>query len=240
MGDQKSIVGRLTAGLKEPPYFLAAGLSVNGRDMVRTSVQFLLAAFHLVLWVFVIGNEHHFLEDDGSKYKEVADAAGAVSYANVNQLQSMAFTASTIAFGLVLGALVFHMILKGWDQRGYSDAAEGGELLPSGVTGLINGLLGGSILANTPLFIYVLVDVDRMLYYNKNGAAAAPYPGYEYTHADKEEVGRIVGFKILLLAILKANQTYQEAQAVEKAEVSDEKPAKQERIPLTYPLNTPA
>lgn len=223
--------GSPLAGIFEPPYFLAAGLSWKNKkaDWVRTLVQFAVAAAHLTLWLVVFFRELHFLNDDGSKYKEVANDAGVVLYnANVNQLQSLTFTTSTTAFCLVLGAFALHLVLKGNGFHGYSDASapehKPGDVLPSGVTGVINGLLCGSILTNALLFIYIFVDVDRMLYYNKNGAAGPTYAGPEYSHDDKQQVAAIVGYKILLLAILKANQDFQEAHLeVKKEKVSDEK-----------------
>lgn len=229
MPDEEMTCRNLLTGISEPPYFLAAGLSLTDKrpDWVRTVVQSAAAVLHLTLWLVVFFNELHFLNDDGSKYKEVANDAGVVLYnANVNQLQSLAFTSSTTAFGLILGALVLHLVLKWMGHGGYSDASapldKPGDALPSGVTGVINGLLCGSILTNALLFVYIFVDVDRMLYYNKNGAAAPTYAGTEYSHDDKQEVARMVGFKILLLAILKANQAFQESHlAVKKGKVSD-------------------
>tara|TARA_B100001094_G_scaffold136212_2_gene131856 strand:- start:425 stop:1051 length:627 start_codon:yes stop_codon:yes gene_type:complete len=192
-------MSKALSGISAPPYFLAAGLSFGAiEDKLRFGVQALTAALHLFFWIFVVFTELYDLDNDDSNYKDGK---------NVNQLQSASFTASAVAFGLVIGAFVAHLGAKWMGLPGYS---EGAELLPSGVTGLINGFLSASILMNTLLFIYIFVDVDRMLHYNEHGPTVT-YTGKAFTHDNKADMTMTIAFKILLLAILKANQAYQSA-----------------------------
>jgi hypothetical protein len=186
-----------------PPYFVAAGLGVLGEkidDPVRMFVQVVTFIAHLALWIFVFGTEYHDLDNDNSVYKDGS---------SVNQLQSLSFTAFTVAFATIVVAYIVHLLAK----PGYSD---GEFVLPPGATALINGLLSASILTNTLLFIYIFVDVDRMLHFNEKGPGA-PYTGPTFTHDNKQDMAMTIVYKIFIMAILKTNQSYQETHAKREA-----------------------
>lgn len=189
--------------LMAPPYFVAAGLGVLGKkidDPVRMFVQVLTFIGHLVLWIFVFGTEFHDLDNDNSSYKDGS---------SVNQLQSLSFTASTVAFATIVVAYLVHLLAT----PGYSD---GEFVLPPGATALINGMLSASILMNTLLFIYIFVNVDRMLHFNEKGPGVA-YTGPTFTHDNKQDMAMTIVYKIFIMAILKANQNYQESHAMKEA-----------------------
>lgn len=187
------------------PYFVAAGLKKRVDEPVQAIVQVLTFIGHLALWIVVFGREIHDLTNDNSVYKDGS---------SVNQLQSLSFTASTVAFATILVAVAVHLLAKGGKMVAYSD---GGLVLPPGATALINGLLSASILMNTLLFIYIFVDVDRMLHFNEKGPGVA-YTGPTFTHDNKQDMAMNIVYKIFIMAILKANQNYQEFHQEKEAE----------------------
>ncbi len=185
------------------PYFVSAGVSMDPKtDKFLTATQLFAGYVHLLLWIYVFSAELMYLVD--RTYVDTEWKTGG----NLNQLQSVSFISSTVAFGTIVVALVIHVIVRACDQElGYD--SEKTNVLPPLVPAIIKAFLGLSILINVLLFIYVAVDVDRMLHFIEYGPGSTyTNADVDFTHDDKLGIIAMIMCKILILAIFSENQYF--------------------------------
>lgn len=186
------------------PYFVSAGvINTPGSDKFLTGTQLFAGYAHLLLWIYVFLAELVYLTD--RTYVDTEWKTGG----NLNQLQSVSFASSTVAFGTIVVALVIHVIARGCINSNLGYDSEKANVLPPLVPAIIKAFLSLSILINVLLFIYVAVDVDRMLHFIEYGPGSTyTNADVDFTHDDKLGIITMIMCKILILAIFNENQYF--------------------------------